>query len=277
MRRLMLVAAGTLALYLVVLVLMAVGQRALLYPASRERVTPAQAGLASMREIVLETADGERLVAWWQPPRPGRAVIVYFHGNGGSLSNRRARAATLLQDGRGLLLASYRGYSGSTGSPSEAGLALDARAAYAWVASAYEADRIVLYGESLGSGVAVRLATESPVAGLVLDAPYTSIVDAARRLYWWLPVDLLLRDRFPSLDRIARIGAPLLVLHGEADRLVPIGLGERLFAAAPEPKRLVRLPGGHLTNLEQGLGAVREFLAGIEARRPPPPEGEPKP
>lgn len=273
-RRLMLLAGTALALYLAILLALFVGQRALLYPASRERVSAAQADLPEMRDLVLETPDGERLVAWWRPPRPGRSVVVYFHGNGGSLSNRRGRAALLMDGGRGLLLVSYRGYSGSTGAPSEEGLAIDARTAYETVANAYEAGRIVLYGESLGSGVAVRLATERPVGGLVLDAPFTAIVDVARTIYWWLPVDRLLRDRFPSLERIGALKAPLLVLHGEADRLIPIAMGERLVAAAPDPKRLVRLPGGHVTNLEQGIGAVRAFLDEIEARLPAPPDPE---
>jgi hypothetical protein len=199
---------------------------------------------------------------------------VYFHGNGGSLFNRRFRARALLEDGRGLLMVSYRGYSGSTGSPSEAGLHQDARAAYDWVTGGYEPGRLVLYGESLGSGVAVRLAAERPVGGIVLDAPYTATADIARSLYWWLPVDLLMRDPFRSIDHVGRLAAPLLVLHGERDRLVPIAMGERLFAAAPEPKRFVRLPGGHETNLEQGIDAVRGFLAEVEARMPAPPPPE---
>src|SRR5919202_640334 len=138
-------------------------ERTFLYPASSYRASAAQAGLAGFEDLTLTTADGERLVAWWKPPEPGRAVLVYFHGNGGSLWNRRDRARLLTADGRGLLMVSYRGYSGSTGAPTETGLREDARAAYAWVAERAEAQRIVLYGESLGSGVAVRLASERPV------------------------------------------------------------------------------------------------------------------
>ena len=207
--------------------------------------------------MTIATADGERIVAWWKPPEPGRATLLYFHGNGGSLLNRRDRARLLTADGRGLLLVSYRGYSGSTGSPTEEGLREDARAAYAWLAERVEPRRIVLYGESLGSAVAVHLAAERPVGGVILDAPFTSATDVARLHYWYAPVDLLLLDRHRSVEAIGGLKAPLLVLHGDRDGIVPIDLGERLFAAAPEPKRFVRLPGvDHVSTLEGGgLGA----------------------
>jgi pimeloyl-ACP methyl ester carboxylesterase len=131
---------------------------------------------------------------------------------------------------------------------------------------------VVVYGESLGSGVAVRLATERPIGGIVLDAPYTSTADVAARIYWFAPVTWLMRDQFRSADIIGAITAPLLVLHGEQDRVIPIGFGERLFAVAHEPKQFVRLPGvGHSDVLEEGgLPAVDAFLTGIEERLPRP-------
>ena len=243
------------------------GQRWLLFPASPDRATAAEAGLASFSDVAIATADGERLLAWWRPPEPGRAVLLYFHGNGGSLLNRRDRVRALTADGRGAPLVSYRGYSGSTGSPSESGLTLDAEAAYRFLAS-YEPRRIVLYGESLGSGVAVRLASERPVGAVILDAPFTSVTDVARSAYWFVPVDWLLRDRFASLHRIASIRAPLLILHGERDSIVPIALAARLFEAAREPKRFVRLAGvDHVSVLERGgLAEVRRSLDEVEAR-----------
>jgi len=216
---------------------------------------------------VITTSDGENLVGWWKPPEPGRALLLYFHGNGGSLLNRRDRVRMLTQDGRGLLIVSYRGYSGSTGTPSETGLREDARAARDWLSS-YEPQRIVLYGESLGTGVAVRLATERQVGGIILDAPYTSTADVANGLFWYLPVALLMRDQFRSIDRIGDIRVPLLVMHGEADSVIPIALSERLFRAANEPKRYLRLPGvGHELILESGgIDAVRRFLGMVEAK-----------
>jgi fermentation-respiration switch protein FrsA (DUF1100 family) len=258
-----------LALYAGIVALFYVSQGALLYPAGRERVGAREAGLSDFEDVTLTTEDGERIVGWYRPAEPGRATLLYFHGNGGSLLNRRDRAQLLTEGGRGLLLASYRGYSGSTGTPTEAGLRIDARTAYDWLAARAPADLIVLYGESLGSGVAVRLATERPVAGLILDAPFTSTADVAGHHYWYLPV-WLLRDQYRSVDRIDEVRAPLLVMHGDRDGVIPIALGERLFDAAPEPKRFLKLAGvDHVSVLEQGgLGPVRAFLDEVEKRTP---------
>jgi hypothetical protein len=257
------------AIYLALLGLVYTQQRRLLFPASPLRVTAAAAGLPDVRDVEIATADGERLVAWWKPPEPGRALVLYFHGNGGSLLNRRDRVRLLTRDGRGILIVSYRGYSGSTGSPSEEGLREDARAARDWLNS-YAPERIVLYGESLGTGVAVRLATERQVGGVILDAPYTSTADIARGAFWYLPVALLMRDQFRSVDRIGAVRVPLLVLHGEEDAVIPIALSELLFKAANEPKRYLRLPGvDHVSVLESGgIDAVRSFLAEIEVKLP---------
>jgi len=139
-------------IYVAFVALLYTMERTFLYPASSQRTTVAEAGLAGFQDLTLTTADGERLVAWWKPPESGRALLVYFHGNGGSLWNRRDRARLLTQDGRGLLIVSYRGYSGSTGAPTESGLREDARAAYAWAAERIEPKRVVLYGESLARG-----------------------------------------------------------------------------------------------------------------------------
>jgi fermentation-respiration switch protein FrsA (DUF1100 family) len=270
-RHLRLLAFILLVLYAGILAVLFVNQRSLLYPASDRRTTAAEAGLAGFQDLVLPTPDGERLVAWWKPPQPGKALILYFHGNGGSLWNRRLRAQALTASGRGLLMISYRGYSGSTGIPTETGLHIDARTAYDWIARSYEPARLVAYGESLGTGVAVRLASEQNLAGLILDAPYTSTADVASLTYWYVPVGWLMLDQFRSLDIIEKVKAPILILHGTDDRIIPFILGQKLFDAAPEPKRLVRIEGGsHTRNLEQGGGmqAVEDFLAAIEARLP---------
>jgi fermentation-respiration switch protein FrsA (DUF1100 family) len=268
--RLRFLAFAVLALYACALAVLFVNQRSLLYPASDRRTTAAAAGLSGFQDLVLTTPDGERLVAWWKPPVPGKALILYFHGNGGSLWSGRLRAQALTASGRGLLMISYRGYSGSTGSPTEAGLHTDARTAYDWVRQSYEASRLVAYGESLGTGVAVRLAGEQPLAGLILDAPYTSTADVASLIYWYVPVSWLMLDQFRSLDIIQQVRAPILILHGTDDRTIPFTFGERLYAAAPEPKRFVRIESGsHSRNLEQGgMAAVEDFLAAIEDRQP---------
>ncbi len=267
MRLLLGLTAIALGLYLAVTAILYWQQRRFLFPASGERTSAAAAGLPDMQDVTIGTADGERLVAWWKPPEPGRALILYFHGNGGSLWNRRSRARILTAGGRGLLMVSYRGYSGSSGSPSEAGLRLDAEAAYRFLSS-YEPKQIVLYGESLGTAVAIRLAAEHPVGGVLLDAPFTAIADVAGPLFSMFPVGLLLRDPFRSIDRIGDIRAPLLVMHGERDGIIPIALADLLFAAAHEPKRFVRLPDvDHVSVLETGgLAPVEAFLADIENR-----------
>jgi hypothetical protein len=261
------VAAVLVLGYVLLLAFLYARQRTLLFPASRVSASTAEAGLPDFRDVVLQTSDGERLVAWWKPPEPGRALLLYFHGNGGSLLNRRHRVRALSADGRGVLIVSYRGYSGSTGDPSEAGIRLDAVAARDWLAS-YEPARIVLYGESLGTGVAIWLATERRVAGVILDAPYTSTADVAQALFRYVPVALLMRDQFRSIDRVDKVAAPLLMMHGDRDGVIPIAQSRTLFAAANEPKRYLELPGtGHEEVLERGgLAAVRSFLDEVEAR-----------
>jgi uncharacterized protein len=138
------------------------------------------------------------------------------------------------------------------------------------VRQSYDTARLIAYGESLGTGVAVRLASEQPLAGLILDAPYTSTADVASLTYWYVPVSWLMLDQFRSLDIIQKVKAPILILHGTDDRTIPFAFGERLFEAAPEPKRFVRIEGGsHTRNLEQGgMAAVEEFLTAVEIRLP---------
>jgi fermentation-respiration switch protein FrsA (DUF1100 family) len=168
----------------------------------------------------------------------------------------------LISDGTGLVALSYRGYAGSSGFPSERGLLHDADAAYAFTSARYGAERIVVWGFSLGTGVAVALAAEQPIGKLILEAPYTSTVDIAGALLRFVPVRQLMRDQFRSDQRIARVTAPLLIMHGTSDPVIPIAAGEHLFALAREPKRIVRFPGGGHDNLEN-FGAIetaRQFI-----------------
>ncbi len=238
-------------------------QRALMYLPDTTRTPPAAAGLPEAEEIVLDSADGERVVAWHVPARGDKPVVLYFHGNGGALSLRAERFKALTRDGTGLVALSYRGYGGSTGRPTEAGLLRDAAAAYAFTAARYPAERIALWGESLGTGVAVALAAEKPVGRVILESPFTSAADIAASVYFFVPVRLLMKDQFRSDERIGRVTAPVLVFHGERDDIVPIRYGERLYGLIRSPKRFVRLPGaGH--NDHDGYRAVEivgKFLA----------------
>src|SRR5665647_399233 len=222
-------------------------QRSLLFPIPQvARTTPAAAGFPQAEEHVLTTADGEKVILWHVPARPGHPVVLYFHGNGDFLAGFFARFRDLIADGTGVVALSYRGYAGSSGQPSEQGLLQDAAAAYAFTSARYSADRIVLWGFSLGSGIAVALAADHPVAKLILEAPYTSVADVAASAFPLAPVRWLVRDPFRSDRRMARVTAPLLVMHGARDPTIPIRFGERLFALAREPKQFVRFPeGGH--------------------------------
>ena len=169
-------------------------------------------------------------------------------------------------DGTGLVALSFRGYAGSTGSPSEQGLLLDAAAAYAFTKPRYAADRIVVWGFSLGTGVAVAVASEHPIGKLILEAPYTSTVDVAASLLPIVPVGLLMRDQFHSDRRIGEVKVPLLIMHGENDPAIPIRFGERLFGMANAPKRFIRFPGGGHENLDD-FGAIetaRQFIDGLK-------------
>jgi fermentation-respiration switch protein FrsA (DUF1100 family) len=246
-------------------------QRSLMYLPDRTRTLPEAAGLPQAMEIVLTPADGEKVLAWHVPPRPNKPVVLYFHGNGGALAHRVDRFRTLIEDGIGLVALSYRGYGGSAGTPSENGLLQDAAAAYSFAAEHYPPDRIVAWGESLGSAVAIGLAAEKPVAAMVLEAPFTSAVNIAAEVYPYIPVRLLMWDQFRSEERISRVRAPLLILHGERDRTIPIAHGERLFARANEPKRMVRFPDGGHNGLDAhgALRSVQQFLAAVLDRSQP--------
>jgi hypothetical protein len=260
-----------LLLYLAVVALAFLFQRSLLFPAPRGDISPAEAGLMGVEEVTITTADGERLVGWYSPPRDRRPVLWVLHGNGDRPSHFAEPMRAITDAGLGFLVVAYRGYGRSSGSPSEAGLHADALAMHAFLAERVGAARVVVHGFSLGAAVAVRLATERPVAGLILEAPFTSAVAAAKMHYPLLPVAALMRDRFPSIDRIGGVRVPLLVLHGARDGVVPLAQGEALYAAAAEPKEMVVFPTGQHTNL-WALGAaehVQRFILQVAATTRP--------
>lgn len=242
------------------------GQRGLLYFPSQSAADPAQVTRGAMTAVIYRTADGLDLTSWFRAPAEGRPTLVHFQGNAGHIGDRAPLMQPYLDAGFGVLLAGYRGYGGNPGKPTEEGLYADGRAALDWLAArGIAADSVVLYGESLGSGVAVQMAVERPVAGLVLQAPFTSAVDVGQAAYRWLPVRLLMWDRFDSLAKIGRVSAPLLVIHGEADSIVPARFGRRLFDAAREPKTARFVSGaGHNDLYLHGIaGTVLDFLRNL--------------
>jgi len=238
-------------------------QRSLLYHPRSTHPSPAAAGLPMAEEVILDTADGERVIAWQVPPRGEKPVVIYFHGNAEIVASRAERHRELTADGVGLVALSYRGYMGSTGSPTEEGLLRDAEAAYRFAMMRHPSSPIMLWGHSLGSGVAVGLASRHSVAKIILEAPFSSIVDVAAGMFPFAPVRRLMRDQFRSDQRIHAVRAPLLIMHGAQDWVVPIRLGERLFELAHEPKRFVRFPNGGHDDLDRygATAQVQRFIA----------------
>jgi hypothetical protein len=238
-------------------------QRDLLYHPDPTLADPADSGLRNAALERLKTSDGEDLVVWWIAPRaPGKPVFLYFHGNGGNLSYRPHRFELLAENGSGVRAVSWRGYGGSTGSPSEDGLMADARAAYASLRGRVDPNRIVLVGESLGAGVAVMLAVEVPVAAVILDSGYSSISDVAAAKFPWLPVRLLIRDEFRADLAAGNVRAPVFQVHCAVDPVIPLTFGRRLHRMFPNRRDLIEVPGRCHPVSAAGFAAVlRQFRA----------------
>lgn len=256
------------------LVLLWVFQRRLIYLPLALPVPPAGTVLPGSEELVFRTEDGLELGGWFLPAGEGdaRAAVLVFNGNAGHRAFRAPLAAALSRVGFSVLLFDYRGYGGNRGSPSEAGLAADARAAQAYLASRPDVDpgRMVYFGESLGAAVAVALAAERPPLALILRSPFTSLAEVGSLHYRYLPVRQLLLDRYPAIDQIARVSAPVLVVAGERDGIIPAAHSRRLFEAVPGRKRLALIPGVDHNDFEllagedlirQVVGFVDETLA----------------
>jgi uncharacterized protein len=242
--RLIAVSAGLTAL---ALLLFWATQRRMIYFPFGDVPPPAQVGLRDARSVTFPTEDGLTLNGWFVPARAPATgdVVIVFNGNAGNRAYRADIARALADRGIAALLFDYRGYGGNAGAPTEEGLTNDARAARRFVESSTGVDaRLISYfGESLGAGVAVGLALERPPRALVLRSPFTSLTDVGRHHYPYLPVRWLLRDKYPSLDRISRIASPVLVITAAHDSIVPTEQSRRLFEAAREPKRLLVLEG----------------------------------
>ena len=240
-------------------------QRALIYFPESELPEPAAVGLPTAETVTFETEDGLTLGGWLIPPRgnvSGYTVIV-FNGNAGHRGYRAGLAGQLSARGLAVFLFDYRGYGGNPGLPTETGLARDARAALAAVGRQPGVDvtRIVFFGESLGAAVAVRLALEFPPAALILRSPFTSLTDTGQHHYPFLPVRWLLRDRYPTIDRIGRITSPLLVIAGDLDRVVPFLESQEVFDAAPDPKRLIVVRDAD--HNDEALNTGPELIRGV--------------
>ena len=223
-------------------------QRRLLYLPDRTQPDPVQAGLPDAKVLSIATLDGLTLTAWHFPPAmPEGFTVLLLHGNAGNIGHRAGRVRRMRAAGWGVLLLEYRGYGGNPGSPTEDGLISDARAGLAALHGlGVPANRVLLWGESLGTGLAILLATENTVAAVLLEHPYTSITDAAQGQYPYVPVRWLIKDGFDSLSLVGRVTAPILVMQGARDRLVPPVMGRALLAATGAPSDVWVAPGaGH--------------------------------
>lgn len=230
--------------YAVFILVMYILQDRFLYFPEWDTLNPAEYDAPEFERLGVETRDGEKLMLWWKPPLPGYPTLIYFHGNAGHLGMRADKLAAFGKEGMGVLGVSWRGYGASTGVPSENGLYEDGRAALALAIDHLDVDfrSVILYGESLGTGVAVHLGALMPLGLVVLEAPYTSVVKRAEERFPILPIRYMLRSRFDSRSKIGKLQSPLLLLHGEQDMIIPVHHGKELLAAASEPKKGIFLP-----------------------------------
>lgn len=257
------VAAWVIGFYVVLALSVFIFQPLLVYKPNKERKDPKDIGLDQVDEVVLDSIDGQKLIAWYTPAQPGFPTILYFHGRSGSLANRRDRIHRMTRRGYGVFMPSYRSYSGSTGKPSQGALTLDALTAYDYLqAQGVPTDKIVIYGESLGTALATPVASSRDCAALILEAPFTALSDAAASRFPMLPVKQFMHDSFETSKIIDRVNAPLLILHGGKDKVVPIEFGRKMFDLANEPKEMVEFKtAGHSGMFMMGaFSKIHDFL-----------------
>ena len=252
------------AVYGTLVALMFTFQRTLLYHPSAGLMDPAAHGLPEMRRVTLETDDGLLLTSWHKEAGGGRQTLVYFHGNAGHIGHRASKVKPYLDAGYGVLLVGYRGYGSNPGSPTEENLLLDGKAALDFLGREnVPISKIVLYGESLGTGVAVALAQNKGINALILEAPFSSIADVAAQHYFYVPARHLVKDKYNSVSRIKNVDAPLLLIHGQRDRIVPWKFGKILFDHARKPKEHFSIPEASHNNLYD-FGVPRKVIEFME-------------
>jgi len=267
MLNLVLSLAGIFALIVIVGRLL---HRYFIYIPDRTRVDPKDTGLQSVEEVVFKAADGTKLIAWYQPARGNKPTLLFFTGNSGNAANRTGKIKAISADGYGVFMLNYRRYGGSEGRPSESRITSDAVSAYDTLRGLGVAPHdIVAYGESLGTAVATRLTLQRHVEGLVLEAPFTSIVEVGKLMWKYFPLDLIMADQYRTIDRIGAVTAPLFIIHGGRDAIIPLDQARHVFHAAAEPKHMIVVPqAGHNDLFERGAWEkVRVFL---ESLRPVP-------
>ena len=253
MKTILFLLSSCIFLYALLILALFFMQRSFLYFPSNEKLDLSKAVVTGLEEVKLETADGLVLTAWFMKPEPARngETFLLFHGNAGHIGHRVEKFRRILEAGYGFLFLEYRGYGGNPGKPSEAGLNFDAQSALDFLSRRGIPDeKVILYGESLGCGIAVRAASEHHFSAVILEAPYTSIADVAQRQFWFLPVRWLVRDRYDTLAIINSITSPVIVMHGNQDDIIHVSFGKRVFDAAPDPKTAWFFEGAGHNNLK---------------------------
>ena len=252
-----------LAVYVALVALLYLFQRNILFVPGKKIPIIADSLVPEMIEVFLKTGDGLELRSWFFGGQENRPIIIYFQGNAGTIFDRDNKARQFIDHGYNLLFVGYRGYGGNPGTPNEKGFFLDSKAAIDFVESKkFNQNNIVLYGESLGTGVAINLAREVDVGSVILEAPYASITKVASDRYWFVPVRYLLKDKFDSISKVNGLTAPLLIIHGDEDDVIGLQHGKLLFNEASEPKYMHIFEGANHGNLYEydAIKAVDSFI-----------------
>lgn len=250
--------------FCIIILSLYVFQRRLIYFPEQLRPGLKDYNATDMTLVSLQTKDNLELISWYKPATNNQPTILYLHGNGGHIGYRMPLVRQFLKAGFGVFLLEYRGYGGNKGSPSEQGLYEDGRAALRFLAQqSVELKRTVLYGESLGTGIATKLAVEYPVCALVLQSPYTSLVSLSRYHYPWIIIKPW--DQFNSMERMKQIHTPVLVLHGKLDQVVPFDEGLKLFNQANEPKQMLTFDDKNHNDLWDERGFSEKIIHFVQA------------
>ena len=224
-------------IYILILVFLYFNQRNLLYHPNENNYSGDKIAV-DIKKVTILTSDNIELLGWYHEKNiKDFKTIIYFHGNAGSLENRIHKLNHFHEMNVNFLIVAWRGFSGNNGNPSEQGLYVDGKSAIDWlIKKGVDEKNLILYGESLGTGVATHLAQNRSFAGVILETPFTSMIDAAKIFYPYIPVNLLLKDKFENYKKIKNINSPILVMHGEIDQIVPFSMGKKIYALANEPK-----------------------------------------
>ena len=254
--------------YLILIIALFIFQRSFLYFPEKGEIDSSYFINTGLKEIALTTSDGLVLKSWIKKPKfkDGYTILI-FHGNGGHVGHRVDKFKPFIDAGYGLLFLEYRGYANNSGKPSEKGLYNDALAAIKFLSEKkITSNKIILYGESLGCGIAIKLSTEAVFAATILESPYTSINDVAQKHYWYLPAKWLVLDKYNIIDIVNKVKSPLLVIHGEKDNVIDISFGKKVFESAIQPKESLFIPEAGHNNLFE-FEVVKKILFFLEKQK----------